>query len=153
MDGNVTPLLTALSDPARYPHPVRRVELLETHISWVLLTGSYAYKIKKPVNLGFLDFTTLEARKHYCEEELRLNRRLAPELYLAVVPITGTRQRPLMGGEGPPLEYAVKMKEFEQPALLDNVLARDEVGTAIIEQRQHLFKVFDGRRQYRCADV
>jgi len=137
VDGNVTPLLTALSDPARYPHPVRRVELLETHISWVLLTGSYAYKIKKPVNLGFLDFTTLEARKHYCEEELRLNRRLAPELYLAVVPITGTGQRPLMGGEGPPLEYAVKMKEFEQTALLDNALARGEVSTAIIEQLAH----------------
>ncbi len=84
------PLVAALRDPARYPHPVRRVELLQTHISWVLLTGSYAYKIKKPVNLGFLDFTTLAARRHFCEEELRLNRRLAPDIYLDVVPITGT---------------------------------------------------------------
>ncbi len=66
-----------------------RVEIIETHISWVLLAGEFAFKIKKPVNLGFLDFSTLQSRKFYCEEELRLNRRFAPQLYLAVVPITG----------------------------------------------------------------
>src|ERR1039457_1630787 len=102
-------MLDALCNPACYPHPVRRIDRLETHISWVLLTGSYAYKLKKPVNLGFLDFTTLAARRHYCEEELRLNRRLAPELYLDVVPVAGTAQCPLVGGDGPPIEYAVKM--------------------------------------------
>ncbi len=134
VNGNAAPLLAALGDPALYPHPVRRVELIQTHISWVLLTGRYAYKIKKPVNLGFLDFTTLAARRHYCEEELRLNRRLAPDLYLDVVPITGTAQRPAFAGAGPALEYAVKMKEFAQSALLDNALARDEVSATTIEE-------------------
>ena len=75
-------LITALLNPALYDHPVLNIQLIETHISWVILTGPYAYKIKKPVNLGFLDFSTLEKRKYYCEEELRLNRRLAPEIYL-----------------------------------------------------------------------
>ena len=77
-----TPLFAALTRPECYPHPVSGVQVLETHISWVLLTGEYAYKIKKPLNLGFADFTSLGLRQHYCEEELRLNRRLAPELYL-----------------------------------------------------------------------
>ena len=123
-------MLHALCNPGCYPHPVKRVELLETHISWVILTGSYAYKIKKPVNLGFLDFTSLAARRHYCEEELRLNRRLAPELYLETVAITGSPRQPVIGGSEPPIEYAVKMREFPQSALLDGALARGEVSTA-----------------------
>lgn len=127
------PLVAALADAACYPHAVKRVELIQTHISWVLLTGSYAYKIKKPVNLGFLDFTTLAARRHYCEEEVRLNRRLAPELYLEVVPITGTPQQPAIGGTGAAIEYAVKMKEFAQPALFDNAIARGEIKPSDIE--------------------
>ena len=134
---NSATLLAALRNPAPYPHLVRRVELVQTHISWVLLTGSYAYKVKKPVNLGFLDFTTLAGRRHYCEEELRLNRRLAPELYLDVVPIAGTTQHPRVGGDGPPIEYAVKMKEFSQSALLDNAVARGEVSTESIEAFAH----------------
>ena len=88
------PLFVALQDPACYPHPVAGVRMLETHISWVMLTGEYAYKIKKPVDLGFLDFTTLGLRRHYCEEELRLNRRLAPELYLDLAEIHGTPGAP-----------------------------------------------------------
>ena len=79
-----------------------RVALIETHISHVLLTGRYAYKIKKAVRLPFLDFRTLEARRHYCEEELRLNRRFAPQLYLDVIAITGSVDAPVIGGEGPP---------------------------------------------------
>ena len=76
-----------LLDPAAYGHPTGQPRLMETHISWVVLTGTFAYKIKKPVRYEFLDASTLELRKHYCEEELRLNRRLAPDLYLDVVPI------------------------------------------------------------------
>ena len=82
-------LIAALQNPALYPHPVDGFQVIETHISWVLLTGPYAYKVKKPVNFGFLDFTELAAREHFCQEELRLNRRQAPELYLDLVPITG----------------------------------------------------------------
>ncbi len=114
-------LITALHDPSCYPHPVRRVDVIETHISWVLLTGDYAYKIKKPVTLSFLDFSTLEARRRYCNEELRLNRRTAPQLYLDVVPITGSVSRPAIGGTGNALEYAVRMRQFPGDALLDRM--------------------------------
>ncbi|MFY8149149.1 MAG: AAA family ATPase [Prochlorococcaceae cyanobacterium] len=125
-------LIEALLDPGAYPHPVERVELLETHISWVLLTGPYAYKIKKPVNLGFVDFTTLERRRHFCQEELRLNRRLAPALYDAVVPVLGPAERPRIGqpgsgGEGEVIELAVRMHQFPQENLLPAALARGAV--------------------------
>jgi len=96
---------------------------LETHISFVLLTGSHAYKIKKAVDFGFLDFTTLAARRFFCTEELRLNRRLAPELYLEVVQIGGGVDAPVVGDPGPALEYAVKMREFPQSALASGLLA------------------------------
>jgi len=127
------PLFAALLDPACYPHPVAGVRVLETHISWVLLTGEYAYKIKKPVGLGFLDFSSLELRRHYCEEELRLNRRLAPELYLDVVEIRGTPGAPRIGGEGPLLEYAVRMREFPQAALASRALASGAFGAAEVD--------------------
>ena len=121
------PLVERLRDPRRYPHPAQRIELLETHISWVLLTGSTAYKLKKPLDLGFLDFSTLEARKRACEDELRLNRRTAPELYLGVVPITGTEEEPAIDGSGRAIEYAVMMREFPQEALLDSIAMRGEL--------------------------
>ena len=120
-------LLVALHDPQRYPHPVEGIRLIETHISWVLLTGRYAYKLKKPLDLGFLDFSTLERRREACETELELNRRTAPELYLEVVPVTGTPDEPAIGGTGQPIEYAVKMREFPQSALLDRLAARGEL--------------------------
>jgi aminoglycoside phosphotransferase family enzyme/predicted kinase len=120
-------LVQSLQSPCAYNHPVRHIRLLETHISWVILTGEYAYKLKKPVNLGFLDFSTLEQRYFYCQEEIRLNRRLAPELYLGVVPITGTAEAPSMAGTGRPIEFAVQMREFPQEALLSHVLQRREL--------------------------
>lgn len=120
-------LIEALRDPRCYPHPVERLHVVETHISWVVLTGPYAYKIKKPVNLGFLDFGTLKARQFYCEEELRLNRRLAADLYLEVVAITGSSECPKLGGREPVLEYAVKMRQFREDDLLDRVQARGEL--------------------------
>src|SRR3972149_3579567 len=86
-------LVEALCDPSRFTHAAKTVHLIETHISWVLLAGRYAYKIKKAVNLGFLDFTDLSARHFYCEEEIRINRRLAPRLYLDVVAIGGSPQQ------------------------------------------------------------
>ncbi len=112
-------LVAGLMRPDAYPFVLERIEVMETHISWVILTGPFAYKIKKPVNFGFLDFSSLEDRKHYCEEELRLNRRLAPDVYLAVVPITGTAQHPQMEGEGTTIEYAVKMRQFDNADRFD----------------------------------
>jgi len=111
-------LIRGLRNANAYPHPVGAVELIETHISVVLLAGEFAYKLKKPVDLGFLDFSTLARRQFFCQEELRLNRRLAPAIYLGVVPITGSVDQPRIDGDGEVLEYAVKMRRFPQQALL-----------------------------------
>lgn len=113
-----------LCRPAAFDHATGGFTLRETHISWVILCGDYAYKLKKPVDFGFLDFSTLEQRRHYCEEELRLNRRFSPELYLAVVPVTDTPQGPVIAGKGPIIDYAVKMRRFDETQLLDNIAAR-----------------------------
>ncbi len=102
-------------------------QVLETHISWVILAGSHAWKIKKPVDFGFLDFSTLEKRRVCCEEELRLNRRLAPAYYLEVVPISCREGACRFGGEGPAVEYAVKMKRFDSTKQLDRLLETGEL--------------------------
>ena len=115
-------LLLALQDPSLYPHPVTEFDLRETHISWVLLTGPYAYKIKKPVNFGFVDFSSLAQRQFFCHEEIRLNQRLAPDIYVDVLPISGTPERPRLNGQGKPFEFAVKMRQFMADATLDHVL-------------------------------
>lgn len=112
-------LILALQDPALYDHPVKEFQVLETHISWVILTGDFAYKIKKPMDFGFLDFSTLARRKHFCEEELRLNRRLAENLYLEVLPITGSAEAPELAGQGEAFEYAIRMRQFDQSELFD----------------------------------
>lgn len=101
----------------------RAVQRIETHISWVLLDGEHAWKIKKPVRLGFLDFSALEARRHYCDEELRLNRRLAPALYRDVVAIRGSVSAPRLEGPGEPIEYVLRMRQFAPGALLSERLA------------------------------
>ena len=118
-------LVTALQNPSVYGGGVDHVELVETHISYVLLTGGQAFKIKKAVDFGFLNFTTLAARQFYCEEELRLNRRLAPDVYLGVARITGSLEAPVIDGDGPAIEYAVRMRQFDQEGLLSRVIARD----------------------------
>jgi len=117
--GREETLIASLLHKRAYAHPVDNIQLLETHISWVILTGRFAYKIKKPIKLEFLDFSSLERRKFFCNEELRLNRSWAPELYLDVVPICGSFEEPVVGGDGIPVEYAVKMLQFPQVAQLD----------------------------------
>lgn len=119
-------------------------QLLETHISWVLLAGDYAWKIKKPVNFGFVDFSNLEKRRFYCEEELRLNSRLAPDIYLEVVPVCGSIDAPRLSGDGEILDYAVKMRRFHQSDLLSNRLAyltpelMDELAQAVAAFHQQI---------------
>ncbi len=128
------PLIHPLvNSPACYDHPVEKLELVETHISWVVLTGWYAYKIKKPVDLGFLDFSTLELRYQDCLEELRLNRRLAAEYYLDVVAITGSVNAPQIKGVGEVIEYAVKMRQFPADATLDKLATRGELSNPQID--------------------
>jgi hypothetical protein len=121
-------LITALLDPDRYPHPVKKIRVIETHISWVLLAGRFAYKIKKALDLDFINTAQLEARRTYCHEELRLNRRLAPQLYLDVVPIGGSKKNPKPGVE-PAIEYAVKMRYFAATNTLDHLINRDKITT------------------------
>jgi len=140
MGGNKTALdegltmIKALSEASAYQQEISAVSIVETHISWVLLTGKYAYKIKKPVNFGFLDFSTLEKRRFFCYEEVRLNRRLAPELYLDVVPITETPDQPKMGGTGEAIEYAVKMIQFPTGYTLSERAERGQLGSNEIDQ-------------------
>ncbi len=111
-------LVRALQNPAFYNHPATVFSIIETHISWIILTGQFAYKIKKTVDFGFIDFSTLAQRKFYCDEELRLNRRFAPELYLETVAIRGSYGHPRFDGNSDIIEYAVKMREFPQACLL-----------------------------------
>ncbi len=132
-----------LLDAAAFPHAVEKLECIETHISWIILTGSLAYKIKKPVDLGFVDFTDLERRKHFCEEELRLNRRTAPELYLDVVPIGKSAGGFRIGCE-PAIEYAVRMRQFPNAARLDHQL---ESGHLTTHDAQAIAEVIAGFHQ------
>lgn len=144
-------MVAGLSAPGCYPHPVGRISTIETHISFVLLTGTFAYKIKKPVDLGFLDFTTLEKRLHFCREELRLNQRLAPDIYLDVVPICGTPEAPTVGSGTAVIDYAVKMVEFPQGALADRMLARGELSARDIDALAAQVAAFH-ERAARCPE-
>ncbi len=131
-----TALVAALRDPAVYSHCVDAVEVIETHISSVLLAGEYAYKLKKPVDLGFVDFSMLARRRHFCEEEVRLNRRSAPRLYLEVVPITRSRTSTALriGGDGTVIDYAVRMRRFSRSAQLDQMAQLGTLDAALIDR-------------------
>ncbi|MFP4682505.1 MAG: AAA family ATPase [Ectothiorhodospira sp.] len=126
-------LLLALESPDAYPHPVDRVERIETHISTVLLAGDFAYKIKKPVNLGFLDFTTLERRRFFCQEEVRLNRRLAPGIYEGVVAFSGRPDQPVFDGPEAAFEYAVRMRRFDHGLTLDRLHEREGLSPQLMD--------------------
>ncbi len=121
------------------------VALIETHISWVLLAGERAYKVKKPVRLPFVDFSTLASRRHFCELELRLNQRLAPQLYLEVLPVCGTPSSPRLGGAGEPIDYAVCMRRFADGALLREQLAAGRLQASQIEQLAGALAAFHER--------
>lgn len=121
-----------------FPH----AKFIETHVSWVILTGQYAYKIKKPVDFEFLDFSSLEKRRFYCEKELELGQRLAPEIYLKVIPITGSVAHPQLAGEGPILEYALMMREFPQENLFNHLLQRGLLTETMIDALSLLIAEF-----------
>jgi hypothetical protein len=152
MDVASPQLVEALQNPKCYPHPVSRVRLVETHISWVLLTGRFVYKIKKPVLFKFVDFSTLKKRRWFCEEEVRLNRRLAPQFYLGVIPITGSPSDPRMDGEGTPFEYAVKMKQFLPDHEFHKLLATGEIDDHVISQLARDIGEFHSRLE-RAGDT
>ncbi len=136
MTANLPPLIEQMLSPGFYPHTVtQEIELIQTHISFVLLTGEYAYKVKKPMNFGFLDFSTLDKRRHFCEEEIRLNRRLAPELYLQVLEIAERGKNFAFATEPnePAVEYCIQMRQFPQADLLINVFERGELTSDLVQ--------------------
>jgi aminoglycoside phosphotransferase family enzyme len=130
---DIPSLQNLLLNPEIYPDHPRTIQLIETHISLLFLTGNYVYKVKKPVDFGFLDFTSLEKRKFFCEQEVKLNRRLSPDIYLGVVSITKEGERVLLEGKGELVEYAVKMKQIPEEFLMDKLLEKKKVTPKMIE--------------------
>lgn len=128
-------LIQTMLQPAFYPHPVKEpIQLMQTHVSYVFLTGDYAYKVKKPVNFGFLDFSTLAARQHFCLEEIAMNRQNAPEIYLDVLPITQTDDQFALNGTGQAVEYAIKMREFPQDDLFISLFEQGKLTEAYMQE-------------------
>lgn len=148
-----TELIRSLMRRSLYDHSVSSFTLIETHISWIILAGEYAYKIKKACDLGFLDFSTLQQRQYYCNEELRLNRRLAAPIYLGVVPITGTVKQPVLCGEGEAIEYAVKMVQFPQNAQLDRLLTLGKLENRHIDTFAHVIAGFHSKADFAPDDT
>ena len=127
-------IVKQLLNPAAYPHQSQNIRLLQTHCSWILLTGEFVYKIKKPVDFGFLNFSSLSNRKHHCELEHQLNCRFSPDLYLGVVPVTKSNNRIRIGEEGEVIEYAVKMHQFQSGRLLSDLQKNKELSKQHIDQ-------------------
>jgi len=127
-------LKKALFNPILYPDQPKEVRLIETHISLIFLTGNYVYKVKKPVDFGFLDFTTLEKRKYFCEQEVRLNRRLSPQIYLGVIKVTSDGRQIFLDGEGEIVDYAVQMKQLSEEFLMNKLLEKGQVNSRMMER-------------------
>src|SRR4030067_1099740 len=126
-------VVEALMKPEAYDEDPGQIELVQTHISFVFLTQNFVYKVKKAVNLGFLDFTTLEKRRFFCEKELELNRRLCKDMYLEVVPINKSNIIKIKG-EGKTVEYAVKMKRIAQEKIMSKLLEENKVDEKLIDK-------------------
>ena len=133
MTQDIASLREALLHPEIYPDHPRSIQMIETHISLLFLTGNHVYKVKKPVDFGFLDFTTLEKRKFFCDQEVKLNRRLSPSIYLGVVSMTKEGNQILLEGKGEVVEYAVKMKQIPEESLMDKLLDKRQVTPRMIE--------------------
>ena len=125
-------MVRALLEPQAYPQAPGKIELVQTQMSFVFLTDEFVYKVKKAVNLGYLDYTSLEKRQFYCQREVELNRRLCPEVYLGVVPITRDRGAILVAGKGEVIEHAVKMRRLPQQAMMDVLLGDNQVSPEMI---------------------
>ncbi len=147
-EGNLPELIQQMLSPDFYPHSVTMpIELIQTHASAVLLTGDFAYKLKKPVNFGFLDYSTVTNRKHFCEEEIRLNQRGAKELYLAVLSISKQGDKYQFGNEGEIVDYAVKMVQFPQSALLSSLFESGQIATSDVEEMGQVVAGFHSEAQ------
>ncbi len=131
---NLSELIEALSTGSAYPHNPRSIDLVQTQISAVFLADEWVYKVKRPVSYDFLDFTSLEKRRYYCEQEVSLNRRLCPDTYVGVVPVVRSGSGLCMEGQGEPVEYAVKMRRLPSDRMMDNLLPSGGVTVAMIDR-------------------
>jgi aminoglycoside phosphotransferase family enzyme len=138
-------LVEALLDPRAYPGNPGRIELVQTQISYVFLAGDFVYKAKKPVDMGFLDYTTLEKRRFFCHKEVELNRRLCPSAYLGVAPVTRDNGIYLINGKGEPLEYVVKMRRLPREAMMDALLPRGGVTGEMVGRVAEVIAAFHAR--------
>jgi len=134
-------VVEALIKPEAYDGETGQIELKQTHISFVFLTGNFVYKVKKAVDFGFLDFSTLEKRRFFCEKELELNRRLCGDMYLEVVPITKSDVIKI-GGEGETVEYAVKMKRMPEDKIMTRLLEEDKVDKKVVDRMAKIIAEF-----------
>ena len=141
----------ALLDPAIYPDPTPQVEMVQTQMSFIFLAGDYVYKVKKPVNLGYLDYTTLDRRRLYCQREVELNQRLCPDAYLGVISITRDDRRFVLEGRGEVVEYAVKMRHLPQEAMMDMLLIAGQVTPEMVSGVAR--KVADFHRKAESSDA
>jgi aminoglycoside phosphotransferase family enzyme/predicted kinase len=146
-------ILESLKKPAFFGSNVQSVEIIQTHISFVALTGQYAYKVKKPVDYGFLDFSTIEKRKYFCQEELRLNKRLCPNIYIDVLPITRDNGKLKLNGDGEPVDYTLKMKQFSQDEIMTNLIKQRKIcKNSIKEICNILIHFYKSQRQFKNID-
>ncbi|MEE9152246.1 MAG: hypothetical protein V3U20_10515, partial [Thermoplasmata archaeon] len=127
-------IVNDLQRPEAYPEPIKNVKMLQTHISYIFITDDHVYKIKKPVNFGFLDFSTLDKRLYYCQKEIELNKRLSPDVYLDVVPITDEGEALAVGGKGEIVDHAVKMRKIPMDKLMDKLLEEGKLTPDMVER-------------------
>jgi len=141
-------VVEALKKPEAYDEEPGQIELMQTHISFVFLTRNFVYKVKKAVNLGFLDFTTLEKRRFFCEKELELNKRLCGDMYLEVVPINRSRSNVVkIKGEGETVEYAVKMKRMPQEKMMSKLLEKRKVDSRLVDKLAKIIAEFHSKAE------
>ncbi|MFE1745619.1 AAA family ATPase [Coleofasciculus sp. H7-2] len=147
-EASFPPLIQQMLQPSFYPHSVTQpIELIQTHVSYVLLTGDFVYKVKKPMNFGFLNYSTLELRQHFCNEEIRLNQRGASEIYLEILPITQTDDQFHLSGTGEPVEYVLKMRQFPQDGLFSNLFEQDLLTEKLMEDLGRVVAKFHEKAQ------
>ena len=144
-------LVRALLEPIAYPEATKQVEMVQTQMSFVFLTDDYVYKVKKPVNLGYLDYTTLERRHLFCQREVELNRRLCPEVYLEVVPISRRGGNIFIGSQGEIIEYAVKMRRLPQEAMMDVLLTNNQVSSEMVANLARKLVEFHDKAETNAA--
>lgn len=136
-----------LLDPNAYPDPTKSVEPLQTHISFIFITDDYVYKVKKAVNFGFLDFSSLDKRLYYCQQEIELNKRLSPDIYLGVLPVTDESDRLVIDGKGDVVDYAVRMKKIPMDRLMKKLLREGKVTQGMVDEVAKKIAVFHAEAQ------